>query len=241
MPNQTIPLTLSWGPVATDVRAEDINQLGKLIARQLAASLRADVTFIPVLTNDPATNEGQLIFNVTQNIFKSWDVVAGDYRAVSSFAIGDVKNTFVGVDAISTGWIILNGRKISDISGLSGSQVATLQSLFGAGAEQRIPNVTPANVSGMPAGNAFGSIPWPPSINPTYLPAEDTFANLPFTNPVTDAEATALADNCEILRSSGDAAFTVTKQIQALCQQVLNALNTNTTPPLYASLFIGYP
>jgi len=241
MPNQTVPITLSWGPTTGDVSALDINQLGTLIAQQLSGSLRADISFIPIVTNDPAAYQGQLIFNVAQNLFKSWSIGAGAYVAISPYAVGDVKNTFIGNDSVVTGWVILNGRKISDITGLSAAQISNLQGLFGASVDQAIPSVSPANVSGLPQGNAFGNIPWGGNLDPSVLPNAGTFASMAFTNPVTDTEATALANNCETLRTSTDQAFTVTKQIQALCQQVLTALNTASTPPLYASVFIGYP
>lgn len=238
MPNQTIAITLSWGAVATDVKAEDINQLGELIARQMSAAIRSDVTFIPQVTNDPATYDGQLIFNVAQNIFKSWDIATGAYVAVTGNSIGDVKNTFVGNDAISQGWIILNGRLISDISGLSGAQTTALINLFGSAPTARIPNVTPANVSGLPVGNAFGQIPWPNGGE--TIPLSGVFSSLPFSDPVAATEAQAFAGQSELLRDTTDGIFTLVKQIQAVCQQQLNALNTNTTPPLYAAMFIGF-
>lgn len=242
MPNQTIPITLSWGAFSGTWSANDINQLGTLIAQQLSASLRADISFVPIVTTDPVGFSSQLIFNVAQNVFKSWDVVTGSYRPVTDSIVGDIGNTLVGNDNLAVGRVILNGRKIADIPGLSSRQLANLQSLFGSGADQTIPSVSPANVSGLPVGNAFGSIPWSPNLNPTYLPAAGVIApGLTFSNPVTDTEAQALANATEQLRSSGNDAFTVTKDIQALCQQVLNALNTNTNPPIYAFVFCGFP
>jgi hypothetical protein len=161
---------------------------------------------------------------------------------VTDSIVGDIGNTLVGNDNLAVGRVILNGRKIADIPGLSSRQLANLQSLFGSGADQTIPTVSPANVSGLPVGNAFGSITWPPSINPVYLPAEGAIApGLTFSNPVTAGEGQALADKTEELRTSGDDAFGVTKQIQAVCQQLLNALNTNTNPPIYAYVFAGFP
>lgn len=238
MPNQTIAITLNWGPVSTDFSAANINQLGELIAAQLSASVRADITFIPIVTNDPTAFDGQLIFNVAQNIFKSWNIGTGSYRAITEYAIGDIKNTFVGTDTISTGWVILNGRTLASITGLTGAQLSALQALFPSGS---LPSVTPANVSGLPAGNAFGDIPWPPSIEPTVQPAAGVISpGLTFTNPVTDTEGQALADQTEILRNSVQDSFYVTKQIQTVAQQLLTALNNANPPVLYAAVFCGY-
>lgn len=236
MPNQTIPIVMQWGPGTPAQQAIVSNEAGEIIAAQLAAAIRADITYITQVTNDPTTFVGQLIFNVPQNVFKSWDIGSGSYKPVASFGVGDVKNTFVGADSLATGWVLLNGRLISDIAGLSGSQTANLQSLFGSSSDTRIPTVIPANVSGLPQGNAFGSIPWP-----QILPVADTFANLTFTNPVTDAEADEFADDTETLRTTVDNVFTLVKAIQEVCQQQLTALNANTTPPLYAQIFVGFP
>lgn len=237
MPNQTIAITLSWGPVATDVRAADINELGTLIAQQLSAAMRADITFVPIVANDPATFDGQLIFNIPQNLFKSWDTGAGAYRAVTDAVVGDVKNSFVGSDSVATGWLVLNGRLLSDLVGLTTTQLDNLKGLFGTAADTRLPNVSPANVNGLPVGNAFGAIPWP-----TILPPAGTFDGLTFTAPnPTDAEVKTFAGDTELLETSLDGVFTLVKTIQAVCQQQLNAMNNAGAPPLYALVFCGYP
>lgn len=237
--NQTIAITLNWGAVSADISALDINQLGTLIAQQLSAAIRADITFIPVVTNDPSTFDGQLIFNIPENVFKNWNIGTGSYRAVTEYEIGDIKDSFIGTDSASTGWVVLNGRLISSIAGLTGAQVAALESLFGAGGS--LPVVSALHVSGLPAGNAFGNISWSANLAPVVLPAAGTISpGLTFSNPVTDTEGQALATQTEVLRTSAQDAFDVTKQIQGVCQQVLNALNNVNPPAMYAKVFMGY-
>lgn len=237
MPNQTLAITLTWGPAAGQLSDYDLNQLGVLLAAHLSAAVQADVTFIPQVVNDPGSFDTQLIFNITQRIFKGWDAGTGRYVAVTEYAIGDIKNTFVGVDDIARGWVILNGRAIAAVPGITGAQQAALLTIFPGGV---LPIVTPANVSGLPVGNAFGEIVWPPSINPVVTPTAATLNSITFTNPVVDTEAGALRDETVRLRDSAQDAFDVTKQIQAVAQQLLTALNVNTTPPIYAAVFAGY-
>lgn len=233
MPNQTLAITLTWGPAAGQLSDYNLNQLGTLIAAQLSAAVQADVTFIPQLVNNPAAFDTQLIFNITQRLFQGWDAGAGKYMPVTEYVVGDIKNSFVGTDDIGRGWVVLNGRVIAAIPGISGAQQAALESIFGVGGS--LPTVTPANVNGLPAGNAFGAIPWP-----SILPAAGVIGGLTFTNPVVDTEADALADDTEILRDTTENVFTLVKQIQAVAQQLLTALNVNTTPPIYALIFAGY-
>lgn len=234
MPNQTLAITLTWGPAAGQLSDYNLNQFGELLASHLAAAVQADVTFIPQLVANPAAFDTQLIFNITQRLFQGWDAGTGKYMPVTENTIGDIKNTFIGTDDIGRGWVILNGRVIAAIPGINGAQQAALESIFGVGGS--LPTVTPANVNGLPAGNAFGVLPWP-AINP----AAGTFdPGLTFTNPVTDTEGLALAANAEILRDTTANVFTLVQQIQAVAQQLLTALNVNTTPPIYAQIFVGY-
>jgi hypothetical protein len=233
MPNQTIPITLTWGASQSSLENLDLNQLGTLIAQQMSAAMRADVTFIPQLIADPATFQGQLIFNIVQRIFKGWDAGTGTYKAVTEYAIGDTKTSFVGNDTISTGWVVLDGRLISSITGITGAQQAALESIFGVGAS--LPTVIPQNISGLPDINAFGNIPWPP-----IIPAAGVIGGITFTNPVVDTEAKALADQTELLR---DTVNNVQQEIQAssaVSQSVLSALYNNTNPPMYVLVFCGF-
>lgn len=239
---QSIPITLQWGQFTGSFVAGDINELGVFIAQQMAGAIRSDVSFMLITVNDPATEVTKLIYNTSQNLFKVWDTGTGRYLANLPFAIGDVKNSVVGTDTISTGWVVLDGRAIAAIPGISGSQQTHLQNLFNGGAPGgNIPTVTPANINGLPADGSFSAIIWPPSINPVVTPAAGVIGALPFTNPATDTEAEALRNQTEILRTSAQDAFDVTKQIQAVAENTLVALNNAAGTPIYALVFCGLP
>lgn len=235
MPNQTIPITLTWGAAQASLSDLDLNQLGTLIAQQMSAAMRADVTFIPQLIADPTTFQGQLIFNIVQRIFKGWDAGTGTYKAVTSYAIGDTKVSFVGNDTISTGWVVLNGRLISSITGITGAQQTALESIFGVGGS--LPTVIPQNISGLPPVNAFGNIAWP-----AIVPSAAVIApGLPFTAPnPSDVEVQALADQTEFLRDTVNNVQIEIQESLNVSQQVLSALYNNTNPPMYVLIFCGY-
>lgn len=241
MPNQTIPITLTPGVPPADAKWVTLAELITLVCSNVAGSIRADITFIPLVTNTPVAYEGPLIFNVGSRAFMTWDIGSGAYVTMTENVVGDIKDSFNGNDDVARGWIVMNGRLISDVSGLSAQQTANLQTLFGVLSTSRLPNVSATHTSGLPVGNAFGSIPWPASINPAVTPASGVISpDLPFTNPVTGAEGQALADNTETLRTSVQDSFDVTKQIQAVAQQMLTALNQSSNPPIYAAVFVGY-
>lgn len=242
MPIQTIPITLTPGVPPPDAQWVTLADLLQLFCSNVAGSIRADITFVPILVNDPVTFVGDLIFNLTQRVFKSWDVGSGAYVTVTENVVGDIKDSFIATDDIARGWVVLNGRLLTNITGISAAQLTNLQTLFGSSPTTTLPTVSATHTSGLPAGNAFGSIVWPPSINPVVQPASGVIApGLTFTNPVTDVEAQSLANQTEILRGSAQDSFDVTKQIQAVAQQMLTALNQTATPAIYAKVFAGYP
>lgn len=233
MPNQTIPITLQPGVGTPAQQAVVSTEAMAIIASLMSASIRADVSFFSQVTNDPPAFTTWLIYNVSQTVFKYWNIATGSYVAITQFRVGDMKTSFVGNDDVATGWVVLDGRLISNITGLTGAQVAALETLFGVGGS--LPVVTPTNVSGLPPVNAFGNIPWP-----QILPAAGVFSGLTFSNPVADTEADAFAEDTEILRDTSENLFTLIKQIQALSNTFLNAMNNSNNPPIYSLVFCGY-
>lgn len=237
MANQTIPITLQAGIGTPAQQAVVSTEALQIIATLLAANIRSDVSFFAQVVNDPAVFSTQLIYNISQAVFKYWSIADGKYIAITQFRVGDMKNSFVGDDSVATGWIVLNGRKISDIVGLAANQISALENLFGAGGS--LPTVNPTNVSGLPSVNSFGQIPWP-NMGAT-LPAAGVFSGLTFSNPVANTEAQTFATDAETLRTTTDGIFTLVKAIQALSDTFLNAMNNGGNPPLYALVFCGYP
>lgn len=232
--NQTFPITLTWGPVTAPVVAADINELGTLVAGQLAAQVQANVSFYYETATDPTTFVTNVILNTTQGVFKMWNPATGSYVPMTQFAVGDVKNSFIGIDSAATGWVRLDGRAILSVPGLSAVQQVNLQNLFPSGT---LPVVTLPNTVGMPPGNSFGAIP-----QPVMDPAAGAFAAQVFTNPPTSGELDTFADLSEELRGSvnglRDYALTST---QIVSQQMLNALNNVSATPIYSFIFCGYP
>lgn len=244
MANQTIPITLSWGPVSADIQALNINQLGELFARQLASSIRADVSFYLQVIIDPTTKITDLIFNTTTRVWKAWNDATGTYVPLTQYQIGDVKNTFIGTDQVAVGWVILDGRAFTAIPGLSAAQLAVLQTLFGG---TNLPTVVPTNTQNLPAPASFSGIA-KPAAPAVIAPADGVIAALPFDpTTYTPAESEALRDDTETLRDSASALRDTTaavavqaSAIQDKCSDLLAALRGSTTPQLYTSLFVGY-
>lgn len=232
MANQTIPITQSWGAVVADISALNINQLGELIARQLSGAIRADVSFYLEVLFDPTSFVTSLIFNSTQGVWKAWNIGTGSYIPLTQYQIGDVKNTFSGSDQLAVGWVVLNGRSFTAIPGLSATQLATLQTLFGG---TTLPNVTPTNTTNLPGSAAFSGIP-----AVTVLPADGVIGALPIDAVYSETEVEALRDNTEILRDSTDDVEAHIAAVQAQCSALLTALRASVTPTMYASVFIGF-
>jgi hypothetical protein len=221
--------------VTAPVVASDINELGTLVAGQLAAQVQANVSFYYETATDPSVFVTNVILNTTQGVFKIWSADTGAYVPMTQFAVGDVKNNFSGLDSVSTGWVLLDGRAIAAVPGLSGVQQVNLTNLFPAGT---LPVVTPPNIVGLPVGNAFGAIP-----QPVMEPAAGAFTDQVFTNPPTDLELDRFGDLSEELRGTVNGvreyALTATQDVS---QQMLNALNGIAGPNrLYSFVFCGYP
>ena len=232
MANQTIPITLSWGPVTVDISALNINQLGELISAQLAGAIRADVSFYLEVLFDPTNFVTNLIYNSTQGVWKAWNAGTGTYVALTQYQIGDVKNSFSGNDQLSVGWVVLDGRAFTAIPGLSATQLATLQTLFGG---TTLPVVAPTNTANLPGANAFSGIDKPP-----VLPADGVIAALPIDAVYSETEVEALRDATETLRDSTEAVEDQVTQIQDRCTDLLAALRQSTSPTLYTMVFIGF-
>jgi len=224
MSNQTIPITLQWGPTGEVFTAADIDQLGTFLAAHLSGSIRKDVSFYLEVLFDPTNQVSGVnrIFNITQRIDKYWDQAQGRYVPITQYQNGDVKNTFIGGDQISVGWVLLDGRAISAIPGITTTQTSVLESLFGAGGN--LPVVSPTNTQNLPGAAAFSSI-----TKPVVLPP-----NGGMSGTYVQAEAEALRDSAAAIEVQAAA-------IQDMASTLLLALRSSTTPLLYAQVFCGFP
>ena len=232
---QKIPIQLQWSPLAVGAKPADLNQLGQLIAAQLAASIQGNVSFFIQGNVDPSTYVGDLFYNVAQNLFKGWNAGSGRYLPITQFIPGDTKTSFVTGDSPTTGWVVCNGRLISDVPNLSQYQVAILQNLFGATGS--LPNIAPLqSLLALPTDGSFGNI-----TNPAVAPPAGQIGALTFSSPPAQTEVQALGSNTETLDASVIALQTAVAAVISNSEAVLNSLNAGSGTGLTTSLFCGYP
>ena len=229
MANQTIPITLTAGPVPPGFQAANIDQLLAAVSTYVAGAIRADVSFYLEVLFDPTSFVTNLIFNSTQQVWKAWNQSTGTYVPLQTFQLGDVKNTFVGSDQLNVGWVILNGRALTAIPGPTTAQLAVLQDFFGSEPGTLLPNLTPANLGALPGSATFSDIP-----KAVVEPADGVIGGLPIDASYTQSEVEALRDNTEILRDSVEEVENQVSGVQDACDDLLQALRTPITPPLYA-------
>lgn len=233
---QTIPITLTPTPVPVGITYADINQLIQIVSRYMAAQISDDVTFVLTGAADPTAFVTLLFFNTTQGVWKYWDTGLGRYVAVTQFQPGDTKTTFLAGDQIQQGWVVLDGRAISAIQGISQNQAAILTTLFGIGGS--LPTVTPlTSLQGLPATGAISDI----TVSDIQPPTGQIGA-LPFGATYDPTQPQALGSNTETLRNSAEDLKTSVAAIQTQAEAMLAALNNGTTgTPLYSLVFCGYP
>lgn len=137
-PINTLPIVLAAIPAPIAITAQDFNQLLTNIAQYLSASVQQNVFFVQEFDNPPASFEGNIIFSTNRQNFYAWNSTTGQYDAISQFRIGDVTQSVILGDDPSNGWVRLDGRTISSITGLSAPQIAALNGLFPFGI---LPNI----------------------------------------------------------------------------------------------------
>ena len=233
MPNQNIPLTLTWGSPPNPPTSFDADQLGAFIAKYMGAVMVSNFPPCDQVATDPLVMTTQLIFNYAQGVFKYWS--GGKYVLVTPYKAGDTKNSYVGTDDLAGGWVLLNGRVISTIAGSSAQQQGILSTLF-PGAPPTLPTVVPRYVNTLPPVNAFGNIVWP-----AIDPANGVIGTLPIGAGYTQAEVEALRDNTEILRDTVNNVQLEIQDFLAVSQSLLSNLYGTTTPALYALTYAGPP
>lgn len=234
---QRIPIALAWTPLPVGVNPATLDQLGTVIAQYLSGQISSDVSFFEMGASDPTQLVTPLFFNTSQGIFKYWDVNAGRYLAVTPFQPGDTKNSFVTGDEIQQGWIVLDGREISAIQGISQNQSSVLQQLFGINGS--LPTVTPVqSLTGLPAADAYSSI----GTSNAVQPPEGQIGALPFGASYDPTQPQALATNTEVLRGSAAQLQVQQNAINEVNIELLAALRGSAnTATLTAKVYAGLP
>lgn len=215
----SVPIILQPQPLAVGISYSDINGLLAIIAANMKASIQANVTFVQEFSSTPATFQGNLIFNTSTGLWMQWNAGNAAYLPLSSSVPGDTKNTFVTGDDTVNGWFVCDGRAITAIQGISQQQSSVLQTLFGVNGN--LPSLSPLQtLSGLPQNASFSSIN-----NPAVAPPTGQIAGLTFSNPPTQTEVQALAQNAEFLDESTITIQQAVASILTQSEAMLEALN----------------
>lgn len=230
-----IPLALTWTNLTTPVNALDINQLGIIMCRQIGGQVdMAGQTTVYTGSVNPETNVG-IFFNTTAQQFMVWDATIGKYAPMSGTRLGDTKDTYIANDEVAQGWIVLDGRTIATIPGISGTQRAYLVQLFGT----TLPVVNSLrNIAGLPANGSISGI----SV-PATAPAAGVIEALPISGTYSQGEVQALRDGTGDLRDSTEVTADALRQLRDKTESIRDALSgsTSTIGGLITKIFVGYP
>ncbi len=144
--NNQFPVVLTPQTAPVGIAAADFNQLLANICQYIQASVGANVSFFQEFASPPAFFSGNLIYVTGLGNFMVWDVGTGQYNPLNQLQIGAViqQSEIYGqpsFDDLQNGFIYLNGRAISSITGLSATQIANLNALYPNGGI--LPNIQP--------------------------------------------------------------------------------------------------
>ncbi len=165
---QSIPIKLTASNCPYGINGMTVNDLLALIPQFIAGQIDLnEVSFFLQGTVDPSTDVG-IFYNQSQKLFKGWDTGTGRYLPIGlSVQAGDWKTTFIPGDEAQQGWIVMDGRLVSAVQGISQNQFNVLQILFGTAANARLPNVSAIGAfSGLPSNGAFSGISVTPFVPP---------------------------------------------------------------------------
>lgn len=231
----TVPLALTWTPITVPVNALDINQLGIVLCKQISGKIDSSgQTTLYTGTVNPATDVG-LFFNTTANLLMVWDGSVGKYVPMTGNKVGDTKDSFVQADDVNSGWIVCDGRAISAIPGISTSQRASLQALFGT----TLPVINAIRqLTGLPANGTIAGI----SV-PTTAPAEGAFAGISISGTYASSEVSEIRDDSELLRNSTEVTADALRQLRDKTESIRDALAgvSSALGSLVTKVFCGYP
>ncbi len=122
---QVIPITLSPVPVPLNAVAESLSQLVALVAQYLEAEIQSDVSFFLSVTSDPATDQGVIIYNSVQNVFKAWNGSLGKYLPIGFLFVDTLPTTDQGYfyNTANNSFYYWNGTSYSAVTSASAGDV----------------------------------------------------------------------------------------------------------------------
>ena len=237
MATTNIPIYLTPIPVPVGVEAIDINGLLSIIAEYMTGQISQNVSFFIQGTVPPTSNQG-IFYNTNTKRFEDWNSGYGAYTPISELQVGDMKAAYRQSDDVANGWVLLNGRAISSIVGITQIQKNNLDTLFPSAGTPTLPNLSfISGLSGLPASNAFSGIN-----NPASTPTPGTIGALSVSSTYQQAEVQALRNNTETLSSSVNTLQLATASIQSASNTVLQSLlNVNSVTGPKWFVFCGYP
>lgn len=149
---QIIPIKLSPACVPSGFKAVTLQDLINAACKYISASVADDVGFFRSGSVLPTYDVGPF-YNTSTGTWYQWSLTYGRYICdLGNFRAGDTVNSFVAGDNLSYGWVVLDGRAINSIAGISTKQKNVLESFFGAGAN--LPSGLTASITGTIAAPA---------------------------------------------------------------------------------------
>ena len=149
---QTLPIKLTAACLPSGFKSITPQDLINAVAKYMSASVSDDVSFFHQGAVLPTSDVGPF-FNTASGTWYQWSLTYGRYICdLGNFRVGDTVNTFVAGDDLSYGWVILDGRAINSVAGLTTKQKNALESFFGAGAN--LPSGLAASITGTIAAPA---------------------------------------------------------------------------------------
>lgn len=230
-----IPLSLTWTPLTVPVNALDINQLGIIVCRQIRGQVDMEgQTTVYTGSVNPLQNVG-IFFNTVAQQFMVWDVGTAKYIPMSGDRLGDTKDTYITGDEVAQGWIVLDGRTIAEIPGISSTQRSFLVDLFGT----TLPVVNSIRqISGLPVNGSISGI----SV-PSTVPDTGVIDSLPIGETYSQSEVGALRDSTGDLRDSTEVTADALRQLRDKTEAIRDAIagSTSSIGALSTKIFVGYP
>ena len=140
----SIPIKLTPLPAPLSVEYANFDELIVLACKYIAASIGANVSFFIQGPSAPLSDQG-IFYNTYVGKFMRWSPNDGKYIYITDFVVGMLSSSYVLGDDVANGWIVLDGRAINSISGITVQQQNVLSTLFGANAN--LPTVPFSTVS----------------------------------------------------------------------------------------------
>lgn len=231
----SVPIVLSPVPVPVGIQAVNINDLLSIISEYMTATISQNVSFYLQGSTPPNSNQG-IFYNTTTKRFEDWSTSLGAYVPISELQVGDMKSSFRQSDDVGNGWILLNGRPINNVTGITQVQKSNLEALFGTASN--LPSYSfLSGLGSVPPSGSFSNI-----TNNPIQPSVGVIGNQTISSTYLQSEIVNFRNNTELLSASTTNLQTTVAQIQSVSEQLLQSLvgaGAVSGPKWF--VFCGYP